>query len=218
MFGARRCVYATVISYAMRVLLLLSLAYLLYACNARTLSEHDHEFKSHATDSLLLLNLSAKSKALNLSPITNGVDSFELRIWHGLSIATPNWLIILKYQDSAWHLTNTDYWVTYQWTNGSPGKMLLDSSFTKSLAVPSNIFNIVDSIHQFRLDTFPSQIEIPRFQDKVADGVFYQIEVATPKYYKAIRYSNPSRYTDTYNQQMSKLITMLTNIGVYSMP
>ena len=163
-------------------------------------------------------NVSAKGKALSLSPISNGVDSFELRIWHGISIVTPKQLVALKYQDSAWHLTKTDYWFSYQWANGSPDKVLLDSSFTKSLPVPSNISNIIDALSQFRLGTFPSQHEIPGFQDKVADGMFYQIEVATPKFYKAIRYSNPGRYTDTYNQQMSKLITMLNSIGVYSMP
>jgi hypothetical protein len=202
----------------MRVLLFLSLTYLLSACNARTLSEHGHKFKSLTTDSLLLQDLSAKTKALNISPITNGVDSFELRIWHGLSIATPQWLVILKNQDSAWLLTHTDYWFDYQWTNGKPAKVLLDSSFTKSLAVPSNIFRIVDSIRQLKLDTFPSQNEIPGFQDNVADGVFYQIEIATPTFYKAVRYGNPNRYTDTNNQQMSKLITMLNGIGVFSMP
>ena len=152
-----------VISYAMRVLLFLSLTYLLLACNTGTLLEYAPEFKSLTTDSLLLQNVSAKGKALSLSPISNGVDSFELRIWHGISIVTPKQLVALKYQDSAWHLTKTDYWFSYQWANGSPDKVLLDSSFTKSLPVPSNISNIIDALSQFRLGTFPSQHEIPGF-------------------------------------------------------
>lgn len=202
----------------MRVLLFLVLAYLLSACGARTLSDNGYKFKNLTTDSVLLQNLSAKVKALNLSPITGGVDSFELRMWHGLSIATPNWLVTLKYDDSAWHLTHTDYWFDYQWTNGRPEKVRLDSSFTKSIVVPSNITSIIDSVYHFRLDTFSSQSEILGFQDKVADGVFYQIEIATPNFYKAVRYNNPNRYSDAYNQQISRLIKTLAGIGVFSMP
>ena len=69
----------------MRVYLFLSLAYLLSACNARTLPGNGYEFRNLTTDSILFQNLCEKSKALNLSPITKGVDSFELRMWHGLS-------------------------------------------------------------------------------------------------------------------------------------
>jgi hypothetical protein len=202
----------------MRILQLLILFYFHSACNTRTFSEHTPKFKILTSDTILLQSLSDKTNALNLSPINNGVDSFELRIWHGKSIVTPKILVILKYQDSAWKLTNTDYWFSYQLTNGSPEKIILDSSFTKSLTVPSNISHIIDSLYQYSLDTFPSQNEIPNFQDKVADGLFYQIEVATSKSYKVIEYNNPNRYIDNHNLKMSKLITMLNSIGVYSMP
>jgi len=202
----------------MRALFFSGIIYLVSSCDTGTLSEHRPEFTNLTTDSLLFQNLSAKTKVLNLPSISNGVDSFELRVWHGISIATPKWLVILKYQDSAWHLTDTDCWFNYQWTNGRPDKVLLDSSFTNSLKVPSNISSLVDSIRRFRFDTFPSQGEIPDFEDRVADGVFYQIELATPNFYKAIGYSNPARYHDDYNQKVRRLITIMNDIGVFSMP
>lgn len=202
----------------MRILLILILFYFQSACISRTLSENTSKFKILTTDTILLQNVSDKTKALSLSPIINGVDSFELRIWHGKSIVTPKMLVTLKYQDSAWQLTNTDYWFSYQSKNGSPEKIILDSSFTKSLTVPSNISHIINTLYQYSLDTFPSQHEIPDFQDKVADGEFFQIEVATSKSYKLIEYNNPNRYIDNHNQKISKLVTMLNSIGVYSMP
>lgn len=202
----------------MRILLILILFYFQSACISRTFSENTSKFKILTTDTILLQNISDKTKALSLSPINNGVDSFELRIWHGKFIVTPKMLVTLKYQDSAWQLTNTDYWFSYQSTNGSPEKIILDSSFTKSLTVPSNISHIINTLYQYSLDTFPSQHEIHNFQDKVADGEFFQIEVATSNSYKVIEYNNPNRYIDNHNQKISKLIRMLNSIGVYSMP
>ena len=201
----------------MRSLTFLSVIFLLSACTATTLSHDSLNFRNLTSDSLLFSDLAEKTKALNLPPINKGVDSFELRVWHGISIASPKRLVTLKYQDSAWYLTNTHYWLNYQRTNGSPDKVLLDSSFTKTLGVPSNISSIVDSIFQFRFDTFPSQTEIPGFEDRVADGVFYHVEISTPNFYKAISYNNPSRYEDAYNHRMTKFITMLKGISVFSM-
>jgi hypothetical protein len=123
----------------------------------------------------------------------------------------------LKYLDSAWYLTNTDYWFSYEWIDGRPGKAYLDSCFTKS-KILSAVSNLIDSIYHFRLDTFPTQREIAGIQDNVADGVVYEIEVATPRFYKAIRYSNPDHYNDAYNQRMAKFLVMLQEIGVFSMP
>ena len=207
-----------VISYAMRVLLFYALIYFTASCNPGTQADQSHNFKNLTTDSLLLQDLFAKTKALNLPPIDKGVDSFEIRIWHGISIATPKWLVVLRYQDSVWNLMTKSYWIRYLATDGVSGKVVLDSCFTKTLRVPFNISNLVDSIRQFRIETFPSQLEIPGFVDKVSDGLSYQIELATPKFYKAIGYRNPFRYHDVNNQKVARLITMMNDIGVFSMP
>ena len=200
----------------MKVLLFLGLIFMWSSCHLKTSADHQHEIKNLTTDSVLLQSLSSKAKALNLTEISKGVDSFELRIWHGMAIASPKRLMILKYQDSSWYLTNSDNWFDYEWIDGSPKRVLLDSSFTKSLKVPFNISSLVDSIYRFRLDTFPSQNEIRGFRDNVADGMFYQIELATSQYYKAVSYGNPNRYGDNYNRHITRLITMLRGIGVMS--
>lgn len=187
---------------------------LLSSCTTRDVSTRTKVFKNLSSDSLLVHSLSAKSIALGIPKINQGVDSFELRIWHGITIATPNQLITLKYQDSAWHLSLTDYWISYDWENGRQKNIVFDSSFSQSLQVPSAISGIIDSINQFRIDTFPSQKEIPNFRNRVADGMFYEIELATPYYYKAINYYNPNYYSDSFNHRITKFLTMLNKIGV----
>jgi hypothetical protein len=189
----------------------------LFAC-----SEHRHfgekQFKNLTTDSSFNKLLSDKANALNIPQINNGVDSFELRIWHGISIVIPNQLMILKYQDSSWHVTDTDYWLPYKWQNGTPKGISFDSSFTRAVSVPPSISDIVDTLTLFRLDTFPSQSEIPGFEDRFADGNFYHIEIATPHYYKALYYANPHRYDDKYNQRIEWLLATLNTFGLPIFP
>lgn len=197
----------------MRTLPVLIVLFTLLACKGgNTLRQNG--FKNLTTDSLFDESLSNKAKALNIPLINLGVDSFELRIWYGHAIVTPNQLMVLKYQDSAWQLTETDYWFSYQWQNGSPKGTLLDSSFTRAVKVPPSISDIVDTLNSFRLDTFPSQHDIPGFQDKIADGRFYHIEVATQRYYKALYYANPHRYDDKYNQRIEWLLATLHKSGL----
>ena len=188
------------------------------ACNSKTDSPSITSFKNLTSDSLLQERISTKVKALNISDISKGVDSFEFRIWYGLSIATPKQLVTMKYQDSTWTLTKTDYWLDYKWVNGRPVKALLDSSFTISRQLNFDVPKFVDSILQFRIDTFPSQYDIPNFQDRVADGMFYEFELATSHFYKAVVYFNPQKYQDVYDRKIANLIQMLRKIGVYSMP
>jgi len=198
----------------MRTLFIFVTILLLASCNTRNVSNHEKLFDNLSSDSLLALKLHEQSVALNLPQINQGVDSFELRIWHGITIATPNQLIILKYQESAWRLSLTNYWISHEWEGGRPKNVVFDSSFSQSLQVSSSISRLVDSINEFRLDTFPSQKEIPNFRDRVADGMFYDIEIATPHYYKAISYNNPQRYDDPLNRRITTFLNTLNIIGI----
>jgi len=200
----------------MRTFAILIITFVFAFCTARNVSKQTESFNNLTSDTLLVQRLSEQSFALNIPQINEGVDSFELRIWHGITIATPKQLIILKHKDSSWHLSLTDYWINHEWENGRPQKVVLDSSFTRSLEPSSSISKLVNSIIQFRLDTFPSQNEIPSFRDRVADGMFYEIEIATPHYYKALSYNNPRRYTDFFNRRIAELLTTLEDIGVRS--
>lgn len=200
----------------MRTFTILMIILVFAFCTARYVSKPEKVFNNLSSDTLLVQRLSEQSVALNIPQISEGVDSFELRIWHGITIATPKQLIILKYQNATCHLSLTNYWINHEWENGRPQKVVFDSSFNQSLQTPSSISRIVDSIIQFRLDTFPSQKEISNFRNRVADGMFYEIEIATPHYYKALIYNNPKRYTDSFNRRFADLLITLEKIGVHS--
>ena len=48
--------------------------------------------------------------------------------------------------------------------------------------------------------------------------MFYEFELATSLFYKAVVYFNPQKYQDVYDRKIANLIQMLRKIGVYSMP
>jgi hypothetical protein len=168
---------------------------ILIACNHQSGCKNNTSFRNLTAsgDSLLFQKTNSLTKELGLSSLVNGVDSFELRIWHGLALATPYSLIDLKYEASGWKLSQTDYWYHWKTENGRLKYPVIDSFNSRSLLLPTNIPALIDSIYSTRLDTLPSQIEIPNFEYKIADGVFYTIELSTTRYYKLLHYNNPDR-------------------------
>jgi hypothetical protein len=199
----------------MKLIPILLVILIVASCNSNS-RINQIAFKNLTTDTFFRGLHSSETLALNLSQIDEGVDSFELRVWHGISIVRPKYLIILKYKDSRWILNETTYWVSYNWKNGSPESAILDSLKTKSLPIQPSISKIAESIINFRLDTFPSQSEIPGFVNNVADGFFYDIELATSKYYKYIIYHNPNRYNDPYDRKITTFLSSLSEIGVWN--
>ena len=166
------------------------------------------------TDSSLLASLHSRTALLNLYQIDKGVDSLELRVWHGLAVVQPKQLTILKYRDSSWQLTRTDYWVSNKSNWPNRDLVMLDSSFTSIQELPANILLVIDSINSFDLRSFPSQHKIPGFRDIVADGMGFTVELATNQYYKAVVYNNPGFYKDSFNQKMTRFLNMLNGVGV----
>jgi hypothetical protein len=146
---------------------------------------------------------------LNFSQIEKGVDSFELRLWSSVATTDFNFLTILKYSDSTWHLTETRYWIENVKNYPNADLMMLDSSKTK-LNFPTRSFEkIIDSIESFRIDLIPSQHQIAGFMDKTADGAYYTLEVATKRYYKLLSYHNPKYYEDSSNKRVVELLNFL---------
>jgi hypothetical protein len=155
--------------------------------------------------------MSEMTSLLNLSPIIEGVDSFELRVWYGLVIVAPQDVLILRYKNSSWQLTRTNYWVNYT----ENGQRIVDSFNTTKLKTSLPFDNIADSLKSFGLDTFTTQYKIPGFRDHTADGVEYTIEFSTANLYNVIRYHNPRSFKDPYDRKMVNIINYLEKIGVY---
>lgn len=62
-----------------------------------------------STDLIVQRDLFELGQLMNLTPITKGVDSFELRLWIG-SIIVEHDLIIMKYGNSSWKTNKIRYY------------------------------------------------------------------------------------------------------------
>ena len=155
-----------------------------------------------------LLQKPKKAELLNLTPIFNGVDSFELRLWIHDPTLAGNDLFIIKY-DTFWQ-------AFHYFLDGVvvvPSKTV--KAFSDSTFLVKSIYPIygwdgfVDSISQFRLDTLPTQHLIPGFAfAAILDGYSYEVEIATTKYYRRLRYSHPDNYPQKQSQIFAHFIEM----------
>jgi hypothetical protein len=152
----------------------------------------------------------SRVKALNLPAIHKGVDSFELRFWHGISIANPKSVTILKYVESNWHLSITNYFVGY-FEGQTMNYIKLDSAITRLFPVPINMTRFLDSLNSFDLKRFPDQFTLKEYDESVADGSVYAIELSTHSFYKAIWYNNPDQYDGLFHKKAATLIDFLAN-------
>ena len=187
-------------------LLLIIVSSIIVSCDNRK-SIKSKDFTNLTRDSLLSKHLINETSALSLIPIHQGVDSLEIRIWKSW-MRWPRFLSILNYEDSSWPFRQFVYWGKYNWKNGSPDKLVVDSVFVTTLPF-SDINKLMQNLNNFKFDEIPDQNEIPGFINGIADGESYAIEIATNRYYRALNYSNPWRYQDTFNKKMSVLLSYL---------
>jgi hypothetical protein len=201
----------------MRVLLLIVIIILTGSCDSGS-SSNSKSFKSFISDSLTFERHQNLTNALNLSQINQGVDSFELRLWSSLAPTDLAILTILKFIDSAWHLTETQYWISYTNKYPAPDLFILDSSTTKKQGHKVEFSALIDSIESFNLQNIPDQNKIPDFRDGTADGMYYTLEVATKTKYKIFSYHNPARYQDSTNRKVTDILVFLQrNLNAFVM-
>jgi hypothetical protein len=154
---------------------------------SRYLGVSDHELHQRLTDALLLPRLD------------HGVDSFELRVWKEMAIVDLNFVTIVSFKNSSWHLSETTYWKQF---TDDIRNFKIDSLETRWFTPKISNQAIVDSVTSFRLDTIPTQWQTPNFRNRTADGSTYVIEIATKRFYKRLSYSNPKIYQEVNHQKI----------------
>jgi len=154
--------------------------------------------------------LQEKRMILNYSSIENGVDSLEIRLWTSLGHTDLNLVDILKYENNNWHYSQNRYWYSGDANFPNKGsKMFLDSAEIKSPKLDLAFSEIIAKLKAIDLRTLPSQSQITGFSDNIADGEYYDLEVATKNYYRHLFFHEPRRYSDSVNQRFSRLIKLL---------
>jgi hypothetical protein len=180
------------------------LTYFFISCNTE-ISSKSKGFKNFVIDTMRLtphneIDLSRiRAKEFNLPGITNGVDSFELRIWVS-SMLVPEFATIIRYSDSQWIAHEYTYY-----KNGST----LDSVIMRKMNLTDSIGNVVSYLSDSGVLNLPSQHAIPGFVDNVADGQSCTIEISTKTFYKALDYHCPEHFTDPFNKRFMEIVNFL---------
>jgi hypothetical protein len=172
-------------------LIIISTVFVLLSCNSTETSDKKEPVKVPTVDTIKLARQKAfaeQATKLNLTPIDKGVDSFEMRIWVG-SMFVEHDLIILKYSDTSWQTQKVRYYKSEDGVMHFKNEKIVKPT----LSLPS----LIDSLKQIRFDKFISQEEIPNFIDNVADGVTYNLEIATKGNYKLLTYHCPEHFAKT---------------------
>lgn len=167
---------------------------LIVFCSCSTKNNHSREsFKILLPDTgkthkvyTTFEHLRLLDEQMGLHNISNGVDSFEIRLWI-VSMIKPNRMVIIKKSNQV--ITSQDFSYDYSSDNNlsfKAGKIIKNNSYQ----------TLIDSLSNYNFESLLSQDEIDNFVDSVADGVTYTMEIATGKYYKLLTYHCPERYAN----------------------
>ena len=152
--------------------------------------------------------INRKNQLLNLRSISNGVDSFEMRIWYWGFVGGYK-LINMRYTESNWVCNETQYFYSQN---------LLDSSVTHSINVPIAVKDIVSYFSSDSILRLPTQRAIPNFRDDIGDGQGCHIEISTKFFYKLLYYHCPEHFSDEYNKRFLKALLYLDTFFRFYFP
>jgi hypothetical protein len=135
---------------------------------------------------------------MGLPRIDTGVNGFELRIWTA-SMIDPDNLVVLRKLN---HTTIAQLF-DYKYSSDSVQHYKMTQSYNNSM-----LNKFADSLAQISFSSFLSQNEIPGFQDNIADGMTFHMEIAKPGYYKLLTYHCPERFAkrDSNNKKFLDLL------------
>ena len=125
---------------------------------------------------------------LRLNDISNGVDSFEVRIEYNLSLVVQKDLFIIRYTKGNWKGLH----YAYQYKKGSDSLDFVQKEFTPLISWGK----LIDSIYNNPTLRIPSQVDLKNYRNRVADGKYFTMEYATKYKFKTISYENPEYYPE----------------------
>ena len=199
-----------------RVLTIFAIFSFIISCNESKQFETT-AFRRTVFDTFTYERVQQVTKVLNYSTLNNGVDSFELRLWTDLGHTDFKSVKVLKYEDSNWHFSETRYWISGDSIYPNRGsKVFLDSGNIEFSRLTVPISLLLDSLYKLDFNTFLDQEKIPGFVDNVADGLYYNLEIATKNYYRHLFYHEPNRYYDSSNKNFCRILRLLRAKKIYN--
>lgn len=158
----------------------------------------DSSFSKSGHDILEILPFTTNK--LNLSQITNGVDSFEFRFWLPEKTLDTINILSIKNIHNEWETTITKFIAIppdYEFKRGDTTNYLKQAivKFTPTSKISSdvNIKLIIDTLAMFDLQNSPSNAIIEEGQVFSSGSIRYTLEFADKNNYRALYYSTGER-------------------------
>jgi hypothetical protein len=146
--------------------------------------------------------LKGLTNQMNLPKLDTGVNGIKIRLWI-TSMITPHCLVTLNITDTSVTAQKFDYYLNADGRiNYKPSERGMGGDSLQLL---------VEEINNIDFKKIISQKEIENFEDNMADGVNYDLEISNSKFYKLISYHCPEHFakTEPNNKKFLDIIFML---------
>jgi hypothetical protein len=189
-------------------LIILSTIFVLASCQTKNNSKPDKfqvllpdTSKTHRPNTTFDY-LTDLGKQMILPRLDTGVIGTDIRLWI-TSMADPDLVITLSITDTSVYAQKFDFYL-------SPDGVVHFKKTDKGFGGDS-LQLLVEELNSVDFQKMISQSEIENFNDNIADGINYNLEIATSKYYKLLTYHCPEHFakTEINNKKFLDVIFML---------
>ena len=141
-------------------------------------------------------------KQMNLPKLDTGVSGTKIRLWI-TSMMIPHLLVTVNITDTSVTAQKFDYY--------SNDDGLVNFKPSQRGFGGDSLQLLVEELNDIDFTKMISQSEIANFNDNVADGISYNLEIATSKYYKLLTYHCPEHFakTEPNNKEFLDIIFIL---------
>jgi len=187
----------------MRVFKYPLLLLIVFSCNHRNSDTFFKAFKKDSTQSndKTIGALPIITSKLGLPPITNGVDSFEMRFWLPYTLDPPKNALVLRirYSQNKWLFNQTVFWSRIPEHLASDTinyfrQTTIDSVKQISFSSPIDVQSVVKELQLLDLQNSPSQNEINEGQMIDNFHPVYAFEFANTSSYRVFTYTCADRH------------------------
>jgi hypothetical protein len=150
-----------------------------------------------------------KEQQLKLDSLESGFDSLQIRIWYDYALLINRDLIVIKRTNGKWSADH--YEMVVEWDDLKNIETIKTNKI-KSVTPKSGWDKFINELLSLNIMTLPNMDDIPGLQDNWADGVTYNIEIATKKQYRFYGYHLPDKFEDKFWQakNMTEILSLIS--------
>jgi len=133
---------------------------------------------------------------LKIDTLQSGFDSLQIRIWYDYALFDLRELLIIRCTNASWSAAT--YIMKVDWDSSSNAQL---KPTNIKIVTPKNGWDsFTAKLFALQIMSLPDMDNIPGLRNGWADGVSYNVEVATKKIYRYYSYHMPDKFADKYSQ------------------